>query len=310
MAKVNFKYMKLCLVGIVLFFMKLGFAQENASADILKKHLSEIITPDVYRNYKNTHELNRVSEYIKTEFAKVTESVRFQNYDVDGKTYRNVIGSIGVSNSIRIIVGAHYDVCGDQDGADDNGSGISGLLELARLFKDCDLKYRIDFLAYTLEEPPFFRTEHMGSYIHAKSLVDSKVDVYGMISLEMIGYFSNKPNSQAYPDPRLKALYGTKGDFITLVSKPKQKPFASNFANQFQKVSITKAVFFNNGATNGSDFSDHLNYWKFNISALMITDTAFLRNFNYHKSSDTIETLDFDKMASVVDDTYKAILQL
>ncbi|NTW32841.1 MAG: M28 family peptidase [Bacteroidetes bacterium] len=127
--------------------------------------------------------------------------------------------SFGTDNKKRIIIGAHDDVCDQQEGADDNASGVIGLLELSRLLKGQKLNYRIDLVAYSLEEPPYFKTEYMGSYIHAKSLVESKADVYGMVSLEMIGYFKDEKKSQSYPIKPLSILYGNKGNFITLVKK-------------------------------------------------------------------------------------------
>ena len=123
---------------------------------------------------------------------------------------KNIICSINTDKKERIVIGAHYDVCGDQDGADDNASGVAGLLELARLLKHEKLNYRIDFVAYTLEEPPFFGTENMGSSIHAKYISDNKISLKGMISLEMIGYFNDKPHSQKYPLSFLKWFYGNK----------------------------------------------------------------------------------------------------
>lgn len=123
-----------------------------------------------------------------------SDSVSTQSYTANGLQYKNIICSFGTENARRIIAGAHYDVCGAQEGADDNASGIAGLLELARLLKGQKLNYRIDLVAYSLEEPPYFRTQYMGSYIHAKSLADSKANVYGMISLEMIGYFKDEKN--------------------------------------------------------------------------------------------------------------------
>lgn len=234
----------------------------------------------------------------------------------NGKTYRNVICRFGnKGNKKSIIVGAHYDVCGKQEGADDNASGITGLLELARLLNDKEVKQRlnheIELVAYSLEEPPYFRSEFMGSYIHAKSLADNNIDVYGMISLEMIGYFKDDKNSQSYPAFFLKWFYGSKGNYITLT----KKFFAGKFARQFSsKFKATKAVktkqFSAPKFIPGIDFSDHLNYWKFGFSALMITDTAFYRNKNYHEPTDTLETLDLKRMAKVIDGVFGALLGL
>ncbi len=183
----------------------------------IRRNLESIINTPHYRNYKNVAVLDTVAERIKKEFERYTNRVYTQDYRANENGYKNIIASFGPQNGKRIIVGAHYDVCGDQDGADDNASGVAGVLELARLLKDQPLKYRIDLVAWSLEEPPFFHTKNMGSYIHAKSLHDSNTAVKGVISLEMIGYYSDKENSQSYPVGIMKWFYGNKGNFITIV---------------------------------------------------------------------------------------------
>ena len=217
----------------------------------------------------------------------------------------------GPENAPRIVVGAHYDVCGYQQGADDNASGVAGLLELARLLQNQKLNFRIELVAYTLEEPPFFRTKNMGSYIHAKSLSDAKVNVLGMISLEMIGYFKDEKGTQDYPTALLKLIYGSRGNFITLVRKFGAGKFACQFNRAFRQTNVIRTkAFVGPAALPGIDFSDHLNYWAFGFSALMVTDTAFYRNKNYHEPTDTLETLDLKRMAKVIDGVYLALLKL
>ena len=151
-----------------------------------------------------------------------------------------MICSFGYANKKRIIVGAHYDVCGNQEGADDNASGVVGLLELSRLLKGKSLNKRIDLVAYTLEEPPYFRTEYMGSYIHAKSLKDEKLDVYGMVSLEMIGFFKDHRKSQTYPLGMISLCYGSKGNYITLVKKIRAGEFTKNSVSSISQLKPLK----------------------------------------------------------------------
>ena len=137
----------------------------------------------------NPQTLDSVADFIFSEFSTNADTVYYQDFMVNSVRYRNVIAVFGKQNQNTLVVGAHYDVCGMQQGADDNASGIVGLLELSRLLKGRKFSRRIELVAYTLEEPPFFRTENMGSYIHARSLHKKNMDVEGMISLEMIGYF-------------------------------------------------------------------------------------------------------------------------
>ncbi len=170
------------------------------------------------------------------------------------------------------------------------------------------LKYGIRLVAYTLEEPPFFRTEQMGSYIHAKSLKDSNVDVLGMVCLEMIGYFSDEKGSQDYPLGILKLFYPNKANFIAVVSNSSNRKLLRKTKRLMKQTgripvrSISAPSF-----VTGIDFSDHLNYWKFDYPGVMITNTAFYRNKNYHEHTDTPKTLDYDRMAKVVESVYWSV---
>ncbi len=200
---------------------------------------------------------------------------------------------------------------GDSEGADDNASGVAGLLELARLLSKEKLKYRIDFVAYTLEEPPFFRTKQMGSYIHANYLFQHKIPVKGMICLETIGYYNDQPDSQEYPIKGMSLIYGNTGDFITVVQNENSGEFGSELENLMQEQNlISTKAFKGTSALPGVDFSDHLNYWNFDFKAVMITNTAFYRNKNYHKKSDLLETIDLKKMSLVIEELYLAIKEI
>lgn len=303
---------KQLFIFTTLFFIYLSFFGNNSSDTTkIKAHLTAITKTPQPRNHKNIDQLTKTASYIFNEFSHYADTVYFQSYEADGKEYKNVVCVFGSSNTKTVVVGAHYDVCDNQEGADDNASGTVGLLELARLLKGKQLNYRIEMVAYTLEEPPYFRTDKMGSYIHAKSLVDNKTDVYGMVCLEMIGYFDDAKKSQDYPIGILSWVYGNKGNYITLVNKFGKGKFARKFNREFksQKLINTKK-FVAPKWMQGIDFSDHLNYWKFGFSSLMITDTAFYRNKNYHKKTDRMETLNFSKMAQVIDSTLETLINL
>jgi hypothetical protein len=301
------------LLSTLLFLLVTGhcFATTNSDTTIIKTHLTAITKTAQFRTYKNIDQLNKTADYIKTIFNQYADSVIIQEYSANGQLYKNVICSFGTENQKRIIVGAHYDVCDNQEGADDNASGVVGLLELCRLLKGQKLNYRIDLVAYSLEEPPYFRSEFMGSYIHAKSLVDGNANVYGMISLEMIGYFKDEKRTQSYPVKLLSLFYGNRGNYITLVKKFGAGKFARKFCRKYRSTkAIRTKKFAGPPALAGIDFSDHLNYWKFGFSALMVTDTSFFRNKNYHQQSDTMETLDVVRMAKVIDGVFNALMVL
>jgi len=263
------------------------------------------------RDYLNITALNKVAAYTHNQFSICCDSVDYQEFNVGETVYKNVVASIGTNHDERIIIGAHYDVCGIQEGADDNASGLVGLLELARLLSKENLNYRIDFVAYTLEEPPFFKTKQMGSYIHAKSVFEEKQNIKGMICLEMIGYFNDSVNSQKYPLGILKLFYGNKGDFITVVEKFGSGSFSSKIRRLMKKQKLIKTKSFKGPKfIQGLDFSDHRNYWEFGYDALMITNTSFYRNPNYHEQSDKVETLDIERMCRVIDQLYLSIKEL
>lgn len=268
-----------------------------------------------FRNYENLESLAKVCEYIKEEYTKLGWTYEEQKWMAAGNEYTNIIVSYNPHKKKRLIVGAHYDVCGEQPGADDNASAVAGLLETARLLATHkpDLDYRIDLVAYCLEEPPFFGSELMGSYIHAKSLYDENVYVMGMICYEMIGYFSDKPNSQIYPYPfsALAKTYPSTANFIVVVGLDKYAPFTQKvYKLMAAQGGIDVQTISFPDDTGLSGLSDHMCYWKFGYKALMINDTAFIRNDNYHQITDTIETLDFDKMTEVINSAYNAIINL
>ena len=317
-------YYLFSLLILSVFSLKLLCPESGTSVQKNEKNMSaskENLYQDVNfltqispaRNHSNLKSLEKSAAFIEEEFKEAGLTVENQYWSVSEKKYRNVIASYNADKKERLIVGAHYDVCGDQSGADDNASGVAGLLELARLIakNKPQLNYRIDFVAYSLEEPPHFGTEEMGSFIHAKSLKDKNVPVIGMLCFEMIGYFSDKPGSQEFPSPELATLYPDKGNFIIVVGLEKQRGFSEKVHSLMKETGMIDVEKINFPVAVGlGGLSDHRNYWHFGFPAVMINDTSFLRNPNYHKKTDTIKTLDFNKMAAVVDATYNAALNM
>ncbi|MFQ6026451.1 MAG: M28 family peptidase [Dehalococcoidia bacterium] len=284
----------------------------DISPERLEEHVRKISEEFTPRSYQDVDNLNRVADYIRDNFAETDGRVTEQSYEIDGTVYRNVICSFGPRDGERIVIGAHYDAFGPYSGADDNASGVAGLLELAHALDRWSLPLRVDLVAYTLEEPPYFRSPDMGSAVHARSLKEQNVDVRLMIALEMIGYFADAEDSQAFPSPLLKLFYPRKGDFIAIVGAT---------ANARVTRQVRKAMMFNNDALRvysinaprfipGIDFSDHLNYWSAGYQAVMVTDTAFYRNRSYHSQQDTADRLDYQRMAWTVDGVHIAILEI
>jgi len=179
------------------------------------------------------------------------------------------------------------------------------------------LAYDIELVGYCLEEPPFFGGSDMGSYVHAKSLHDAGIPVKGMICYEMIGYYSDEPGSQPLPDPSLVGLVPTVGNFIGVIGRPENGEFNQAFYQAMAKDSEIEVVgiglpdqHFPSALSGLVGMSDQRNYWKFGYPALMINDTSFVRNPHYHQVTDTMDTLDFDRMTQAVNSAYRGIVGL
>ena len=279
----------------------------HASPEQLEKtvrYLTQTVHP---RSADNIDNLNRSAEYIKEVFVSSGARVTAQDVPITGGPYKNIVADYGPADGPLIIIGGHYDSVSSYEndqltytpGADDNASGVAGLLELARLLQQQVPKTGVQLVAYASEEPPFFRSDEMGSAVHAASL---ERPVKLMIALEMIGYYDSAPGSQDYPYPAMSWLYPDRGDFIAVVGRMQD----INAVRQVKAALLSSrdlSVYSMNapGFIPGIDFSDHLNYWQHDIPAVMITDTAFYRNKQYHLPGDTADRLNYQKMAQVVD---------
>jgi hypothetical protein len=265
------------------------------------------------RNYQNVSSLDRAADYIFKEFSQCTTRVEIQRYPVNDKEYKNVIASFGPMKGKRIVVGAHYDVCGDQPGADDNGTGIAAVLELARLLSALKptLKRRIDLVAFSLEEPPYFRTPYMGSAVHAASLAKAKAKVHVMINIDMIGYFSETGKPHRLVSSFIKPGTIIPGNTTCIMGKKGEEKIVASIKKHMMENSSIAVLALNLPlGTRGMDFSDHLNYWKHSYPAVMITNFMVCPNFNYHKPTDTIEKLNFEKIAEIVKGLYFALVEI
>ena len=283
--------------------------EDKPNPAALRLHVEVLSKQFVPRDGDHPEILSKAAEYIASEFRPTGARVSFQEFEVDHTRYRNVIAEYGPQTSDVLVIGAHYDTAGDQPGADDNASGVAGLLELGRLLSTTGLKAKVILAAYALEEPPYFRTAEMGSAVHAKSLSEGGASVKLMISLEMIGYFSDRENSQSFPLSLLKLFYPTRGNFILVVDRlfsnhAQGLKSAMSAATDLPVYSINAPAFIP-----GVDFSDHLNFWNRGFPAVMVTDTSFYRNDAYHTRADTADRLDYQKMAQVVLGVYSYVVE-
>jgi hypothetical protein len=314
------------LVVLILFVLLIGFwfwvtqpllssttPNPNRTVDPsrLQTHVHKLSVELAPRDESHIENLDRVAAYIRNEFSQATTFVSEQAFSVQGKSYRNVIARFGPETEERIIVGAHYDTAGPLPGADDNASGVAGLIELAHLLARQPPSLQVELVAFTLEEPPYFRTTEMGSSVHAESLRRQNVRVRAMFSLEMIGCFSDAAHSQHFPVGVLSGFYPSTGNFIAVVGRLSDWSLVRRTKASMRNASPLPVYSINAPSfVTGVDFSDQLNYWNAGYSAVMITDTAFYRNRNYHTAEDSAEKLDYRRMALVVEGIYAAVADL
>ncbi len=275
----------------------------HASTENLKAHVHYLTSLKPARNAASPQSLKKAADYAMKYLQDLGLKPELQPFRASGETYYNISVLYGNSNEPRVVIGAHYDVAGNQPGADDNASGVAGVLELARLLMRVHQKipHPIELVLYSLEEPPHFGGTTMGSYIHAHELKKSKVPVLFMASLEMIGYFKDEKNSQTYPLPFMEKIYPNQGNFIAAAGRLEEKKLLAKLKQQFklasklpiETLSAPRGIL-------GVDLSDHINYWEHGMKAIIVTDTAFMRNPHYHRESDQASTLDYTRMAEVI----------
>lgn len=274
----------------------------------LRGHVEALSHHFFPRDWQHRENLDQCSDYIAQQFRQAGAVVEFQTFTVGKREFRNVIGRFNARQGPRVIVGAHYDACGETPGADDNASGIAALIELAHLFGRDAPVGSVELVAYVLEEPPFFQSGMMGSVIHAKSIAGDTAGVRGVIVLEMVGIFSDAWGSQAYPAPVLSLMYPSRGNFIGVVGRGDQRDWiAAVKAGMKGATDLPVYSICAPSLLPGVDFSDHASYWPHGIKAIMITDTSFYRNKAYHTSGDTTDRLDYTRMAKVVVSVFEAI---
>ncbi len=275
-----------------------GTEQKNLFSHV--KNLSKTIGS---RSYSEPEKLALARDYILDALKMYGYNPSLQTYPVDNHYFSNIIVSLpgGANNKEVIIVGAHYDTVSGSPGADDNASAVALLLETARLMAGQGLDRTLKLVFFTLEEPPIFGTENMGSRVFARKAREENMDIVAMICLEMVGYFHDERGKQGFPLPLMNLFYSSTPDFIGVVGNRKSAELAARVGEGLKKgcqvpVETLAAPSF----VPGISLSDHSSFWKEGYRAVMLTDTAFYRNPNYHRSSDTMDTLNYDVMAELL----------
>ncbi|MEY2564444.1 MAG: hypothetical protein QOH88_2637 [Verrucomicrobiota bacterium] len=263
------------------------------------------------RNTTRFAQLNAAAEFIEQSLARAGLSSRRESYDVRGRACHNIEVEIRGARPEILVVGAHYDSVSGSPGANDNGSGLAGLLALARRFAGKPCGQTLRFVAFVNEEPPYFQTPEMGSFVYARRCKERGDPIAGMISLETIGYFSDEPRSQKYPATGLGFFYPTKGNFIGFVGNTGSRSLLRATVSAFkkeQKLPCEGAAL--PAAIPGIGWSDQWSFWECGYPAIMVTDTAPFRYPHYHSSTDTPDKLDYDRFALVVSGMEKVIAEL
>ena len=269
----------------------------------LHRHVRQLTVDIGSRSVYEYDKLEATKQYILSRLKAYGYVPSLQTYSYSGKQYSNIIASIkGVRHPDEaVIIGAHYDTVYGTPGADDNASAVAILLEISRALKRFSPDRTLRLIFFAIEAPPVFRSEHMGSYVYAKEAKARNENIKSMISLEMLGYYANEKGGQTFPFPMMSLIYPSTPNFIAVVGNLSSRNLVRKVKNSLMASSRipveTLSAF---SFVPGVDFSDHRSFWKMGYPAVMITDTAFYRNPNYHTETDTIDTLDFDKMSDLL----------
>ncbi len=277
--------------------------------DRLRNHVFHLAQKIGQRSIFHPHALNDAAAYIRHEWIAQGYEVKSQYYHAKGVKCENLeISRTGKTKPQEIIlVGAHYDTVEGSPGANDNASGIAALLELSRFFATIETERTMRFVAFTNEEPPFFFGSQMGSAVYAKRAKARNDNIRLMISLEMLGAYSDQPGSQSYP-PFLRYFYPDRANFIAMVANRASRKelhqlvMAFKAHSDFPVESLTTFEFIP-----GVAWSDHRSFWREGYPAAMVTDTAFYRYAAYHTANDTPEKLNYPAMTQVVEGLFHAL---
>jgi hypothetical protein len=268
----------------------------------LKQDVTELSDKIGPHNEFSYQSLNAARAFLKKSLSDAGYQVREQEYKIKEQSFYNLeVEKKGTERPNEIVViGGHYDSAFTSPGANDNGTGAAATLELARIFADLSPKRTIRFVEFTNEEPPFFWTDDMGSLVYAKSLKQKNENVVAMLSLETMGYFSDKAGSQQYPSP-MNLLYPNKGNFIGFVGNLGSRELLRRSIVSFRRHN----AFPSEGAAlpnwvPGVGWSDHWSFWQQGYPGIMVTDTATFRYPQYHTEEDTVDKIDFDRFTRVV----------
>jgi hypothetical protein len=264
----------------------------RVAADV--RHLAVDLGP---RNLDHPDTLAAAEAWARRELEAAGLTVAVEA--VDGHAH-NLVATRAPPAGRFVEVGAHLDTCGATPGADDNASGVAALLELAR-DPAVGRAVPVRFVLYGNEEPPYFQTARMGSRVHAANLRAAGEDVAAAWVIESVGYYDDAPGTQRWP-LGLGLVMPTTANFVGLVANPRSSGLLQEGLRRFRAASTLPSVGASvPGALPGADYSDHAEYWRVGIPAVMVTDMPIYRNPHYHAVTDVPEHVDAPRVAAVVD---------
>lgn len=288
-------------------------SEEQSMAASLRSHVEAIASRPHNTHY--SEELEASARQIEAKLGALGFAPKAQRFRAHGVDVRNIeividptAASPDRSQISTLVVGAHYDSAGNAPGANDNGSGVAALIEIARLLKAHTMtRTRLRLVFFVNEEPPHFKTETMGSLVYAKALARSGETVRAMLALETLGSYFDHPNSQKYPPP-LGLMLPKTGNFVAIVGTLETRPLVAEITRHFREaVAFPSIGGVAPGVLPGITWSDHWAFGQIGVPSVMITDTALFRYPHYHLPSDTPDKLDYERLARVTSGLAKVI---
>jgi hypothetical protein len=264
------------------------------------------------RNVFRPARLDAAAEYLEATFRGLGHPVESQPFETAGVSVRNLeAAQTGGSRPDEIVVvGAHYDSVIGSPGANDNATGVAAVIELSRLLAERELPRTVRFVLFVNEEPPFYLTEDMGSLQYARRARERGDRIVAMLSLETIGYFSDKEGSQHYPFP-FSFFYPSRGNFIGFVGNLASRRLVRRAVGSFRRHSpLPSEALAAPGWITGVGWSDHWSFWQQGYPGVMVTDTALFRYDQYHTAQDTPDRVRYGHLARVVAGLEKVVVDL
>lgn len=239
--------------------------------------------------------LEAAGTYVAERLREAGLAVAEDAFPAEGRPFRNIVGTLRGTTAPQeeVLVVAHYDTKPGTPGADDNASAVAAMLETARLLTPMRFRRTLQFVGFTLEEYGYLGSRHF-----ARRARGERRGIVGVLDLEMVGYTGRKQRRP--PGLRARAT----GDFIAVVGNTRSRTLVEAFVASARRAVPSLPVeslvaWWNGYLLPIVRLSDHASFWDAGFPAVMITDTAFLRNPHYHRASDTLDTLDLPFLTQV-----------